>query len=488
VVANKLGIRTGLKSRGARKRNNSLAKVEKEVAREEKHERKERVPDVITPARDAAVAYGFKKVQKGPKFTGNMFAEGGSVGLEHSELLSELPGSVSYSATAVAIQPGLASVFTYGSKVASMFETYEFDYLRIEYTPYCPSSTNGLVMLAMDYDAADTTPATKKDLSLLSGFTQGSCWNRVTVNFDRKMMNRIRHFIRTTGLPSNNDIKFYDSAILYVATVGMATTANVGDITISYRLKLYTPQINSSLFVNAQTAMCVGRVSVASVASSAAVYTNMTWNSGTTNLPFGGANLSTVQWATGLNNTLTFTMPGYYLYCMTGTGMTTAIASGASISFAGPNAAGSSWTQIRSGTDAGGTTWTSFGILVIAGAGTSITNNFTSICSSWTGGTFEGYLAWYQTPNLFTPRVADSPVFKKTQSIHEGKDDEPKQSSSTSAAQTDFDKVYSAAKEAVAAMSNKQRIDHACATQDDLLDSNNPKDLITLLVRRAIGQ
>lgn len=169
--------------------------------------------------------------------------------ITHREYISDISaGSSAFLINTFNVNSGLVSSFPWLSQVASRFESYTFERLNYIYEPMVPTTTPGSIMMAIDFDAADSTPANKVTLMAYSGATRASVFSPVrlsTAQVNRKKMVHER-YVRSGAL-NNGDIKTYDVGNLFVATVGTpAAQTLLGELYVEYTVKLRTPQIQTA--------------------------------------------------------------------------------------------------------------------------------------------------------------------------------------------------------------------------------------------------
>jgi len=171
----------------------------------------------------------------------------------HKEYIGELTtNGVGFAATSYSINPGLSGSFPWLSSIANRFESYLFDDLRYIYEPVCNTTTNGSVMMAIDYDAADPTPSSKAALMSYANATRVSPWARTVFDARRSDLRKfgVQRYVRGTTAPTNTDIKTYDIGNFFAATQGTAAgqAASLGEIYVEYSVRFMTPQISTGVF------------------------------------------------------------------------------------------------------------------------------------------------------------------------------------------------------------------------------------------------
>jgi hypothetical protein len=123
------------------------------------------------------------------------------------------------------------------------YESYVFHSLRFEYMPSVGTTVNGVVVLAVDYDALDPGPADKASLMQTHGAVRGSPWDYTVLQCDRPDLTKLpERYTRKAVWAGNGDLKTYDVGNLFVATHGQAGTTTIGELYVTYDVELRTPQ------------------------------------------------------------------------------------------------------------------------------------------------------------------------------------------------------------------------------------------------------
>lgn len=176
----------------------------------------------------------------------------GDVTVTHREYLRDINGSVPFTVTPIAVNPGLQVSFPWLSSMAVLFESYVFDKLEYEFQTEAPTSSTGTVMAALDYDAGDAAPVSKVQLAAYRRYVRSAPWNNfVQSSLSEDLHKRKSYYVRNGSLPANRDIVLYDVGNLYFATERQADTSVVGELYVSYTVRLMTPQLNDPAVGNA---------------------------------------------------------------------------------------------------------------------------------------------------------------------------------------------------------------------------------------------
>jgi len=304
---------------------------------------------------------------------GKQKASDGRVSVKEREYIGEVSGSVAFGVTSYSINPGLSSIFPWLSLQAPQYESYRFKRLSFIYSSEKSSSTNGSVYLAIDFDAADSSPVSKQEFMANWRAVRSPVWQECCYEVDVKDLHKFNQlFIRQTTV-SGTDIKTYDLGNFLVGTYGMADTSAVGELYVDYEVELITPQYTPPL-LNPRSNKIVssGSVSRAAPFGSSATVTGAlgaTASAATLTIPVPCNLLLEMDF---VGTVLTSTAP-----TVTGTASATQILSGG---FQLPNAAATYGTNI----------W----VVSTSAANQTLIFDFTAACTTLTSATWR--LAQYK--------------------------------------------------------------------------------------------
>lgn len=201
-----------------------------------------------------------------------------SVRIVHSEFVSDVVGSTLFSAVGFAVNPALSQTFAWLSSVALRYERYSFKKLCFHYEPRCSTATAGTIILALDYDAADSAPESKQDVLSYHNKADSAAWQSCKTFVDGPVArNRGSLFTRAGALGAGVDIKTYDLGNLYVCASGHADATVCGELYVDYEVELMIPQVQNSLLAGGFTAS-------AGLAAGALIGTDLAANSILANL------------------------------------------------------------------------------------------------------------------------------------------------------------------------------------------------------------
>lgn len=199
------------------------------------------------PARQvsAPVARGVVRQTGRPKIERS--ARNGDVTVEHREYIREVPGSVAFANSLIPVNPGLSETFPWLSQMAALYESYRFEKLQFEFETEAPTSSPGSLMMAVDYDASDAAAPSKVVLASYRRYIRSPSWAAAhNVSEKEDLSKRASYYVRGAALAPNQDVKLYDVGNLNLATQGQTDTAVIGELYVCYRVKLMTPQLNST--------------------------------------------------------------------------------------------------------------------------------------------------------------------------------------------------------------------------------------------------
>lgn len=195
----------------------------------------------------APLAQGRQRRSSPPSMTQST-SRPGSIRVRHREYIQDVNGSVAFTATTLPVQPGMATGFPWLSTLAQNFESYRFHALKYVYETQKSASTNGTVLLGVDFDATDSAPTTKQQLMSYEGAVRSGVWQECHYVAKPSSLHKFgpEKFNRFAALAANQDIKTYDAGNLFVATQGCADATAIGELYVEYDVELHTPQIQAS--------------------------------------------------------------------------------------------------------------------------------------------------------------------------------------------------------------------------------------------------
>lgn len=191
------------------------------------------------PNLGVAAAYSSSQRSEPPKIT----ASRDECRIVHRELVASIVGSAGFAVPfALPVNPGISAVFNWLSVMAIGWEKYKFNRLSFKYYTRTGSGTPGSMMLAPDYDAADSAPNSEVIASAYEGVAEDAPWKDISC--DMKKLGGVR-YIRSGPLGPNLDIKTYDVAQLFACTVD-GTAIPWGKLWVEYDVTFSVPQLPPS--------------------------------------------------------------------------------------------------------------------------------------------------------------------------------------------------------------------------------------------------
>lgn len=167
----------------------------------------------------------------------------GKVILCHSELVGDIVGTDLFTVSSYNINAGLSSLFLWLSNIAANYESYKFKNLKFRYIPACSTNNNGNIYLSVDFDPTDPIPSTERQLSNYQDTKFCPPWKSET--YDCKLNNlqkRSSYFVRLGPIESGENVSFFDTGNLIVATVG-CSPITLGKLWVDYEVEFSTPEL-----------------------------------------------------------------------------------------------------------------------------------------------------------------------------------------------------------------------------------------------------
>jgi hypothetical protein len=191
----------------------------------------------------------------------------------HREFLANITGSTAFTVSqSIAVNPGLPTSFPWLSSQAQGWESYRFNKLRFCYYTRTGTNVPGSLLMIPDYDAADSAPASEQIASTYEDVSEDAPWKDIVCALRPSAMDSIgpKHFVRTGPLPANQDIKTFDVANLFVATVD-GTAASWGKLWVEYDVEFFTPQLPSLGAITQSATLAAGGGTIAAATPFGAV-------------------------------------------------------------------------------------------------------------------------------------------------------------------------------------------------------------------------
>lgn len=208
-----------------------------------------------TPARSAPVALSAIKRNRVPRVT----QRGNKIVVSHCEYVADVISDVNneFAYDVYDISPGSLDTFPWLSSIAPNYESFRFSKFNVHYKPSCSSTTGGKVVLAVDYDARDsTTNESKATLLQWESSVDSQVWEPVTHVSTVGNLNRVGPTRFISAPAGSSGDRLSSAGTLYVATTSIApavittngppvqyVTVTLGELWIDYEVELLTPQL-----------------------------------------------------------------------------------------------------------------------------------------------------------------------------------------------------------------------------------------------------
>jgi hypothetical protein len=218
---------------------------------------------------EAPIAQGKVSVMSRPQ-TRNL--PNGDIVIRHREYIRDIIGHIGFDALTLAINPGLPNIFPWLSNIAPNYESYIFENLEFDYETQAPTVASGTVVLAIDYDPEDLAPVSKTQAMAYRGSVRCPTWSSSQhKSLKEDLVKRKTYFVRHGILLGGEPVNTYDTGHLNICTQGQADNSVIGELYVSYSIKLMTPQLGNPAVGNAIYGRFTGN-------TAATMFDNMTGN------------------------------------------------------------------------------------------------------------------------------------------------------------------------------------------------------------------
>jgi len=216
------------------------------------------------------------------------------------EQISTVNGSVLFSSSATAVNPGL-SLYTWLSERSLGWEKYMFKRFDVIYIPAeAVTTTPGSIYLAAEYDPKDAAPVSLAAMSTYENQVSGRVFESVRLKFNpRRMNDSVRHKLIRQG-PISGDLSVYDSGRIIVSTISCSDASAIGQLWVDYEIDLISPQVgpvtpsptNNNVYQNTALALASGVVTIVPWDTTILDGLGLTNASGVFTMPYGAYVLS----------------------------------------------------------------------------------------------------------------------------------------------------------------------------------------------------
>lgn len=228
----------------------------------------------------------------------------------HREYLGDIRASSTagaFQVTSYSLNPGLFQTFPWLSSFAQQFDQWRPNglvaFVKTLSSNYSGTTSLGTVILATDYDVEDPPYASKIEMENSEFAVSANASESLVHAIECKPNERSNiYYTRSTSIPANDNLRFFDHGNLQVATSGCVADQLVGELWIAFDITLFKPQLYSSLGNNILFAELNG-----TAATDASPFNTATMSLVSSSLPVYPYNSSTSRTSISLtNNSITF--------------------------------------------------------------------------------------------------------------------------------------------------------------------------------------
>jgi hypothetical protein len=138
------------------------------------------------------------------------------------------------------INPRNSTLFPWLSGLANNFDLFYFTNLSFEWVPFCPTSTAGEVVMAIDYDVTDPAPQTTTRLGSYAGAISSQIYMPSTCVFrnESTLMKNHKYFCSAV----DDTDRFNSPGKFYLMDRSGTDIANAGVLWVNYVVSLFNPE------------------------------------------------------------------------------------------------------------------------------------------------------------------------------------------------------------------------------------------------------
>jgi hypothetical protein len=173
----------------------------------------------------------------------------------HREFVADITSSVDFESKSYNINPGNSLLFPWLSGPAASFESYEIKGMIAEFKTTSATSigsTNtalGTLVMSTQYDVNKPAFTDKRSMEAYE-YTVSTvpCESAIhPIECDPSQLVLDKLYVTSAGVSAStvNDPRFHNLGVFQVATVGMQSASVIGELWVSYKIRLYMPQLPS---------------------------------------------------------------------------------------------------------------------------------------------------------------------------------------------------------------------------------------------------
>lgn len=183
------------------------------------------------------------------------FKNHGTITFSHREFVSDINSTTGFNNQSYPINPGNSTLFPWLSTIAKNFEQYEFLGLIFEFKSTSATAVGsvntglGTVIMATDYDVLDSKYGDKRAMEVSEFSTSAAPYQSQIhpIECDPKQNVMKQLFIQPGNSVSAyvDDPRFSALGNFQIATSGMQAVSTIGELWVSYHVRLLKPQLES---------------------------------------------------------------------------------------------------------------------------------------------------------------------------------------------------------------------------------------------------
>ncbi len=177
----------------------------------------------------------------------------------HREYLGDINGTAAFTNNTYPLNPGMASTFPWLSSVAANYQQYKFHGLIFEFRPlitdFVTNGAPGVVVMATNYNSDETAYVSRQEMENSEYAVSVKPTNNLVhmVECATPQTQLPIKNVRTTPVPTGQDLRVYDQGLFQFATQANPTQ-DLGELWVSYCVEFFKPVLSlENLLVPAQS-------------------------------------------------------------------------------------------------------------------------------------------------------------------------------------------------------------------------------------------
>jgi len=197
----------------------------------------------------------FNKGMDVPQFATAPGDETGALHITHTEYVQDILGTTAFTNQAFPINPGDPGVFPWLSQLAANYDEFEFSGLMFHYKSVSGDLSTasvqlGTIIMATNYNAGAPLFSSKQTMMEYSGASRVKVSDDLTCGVEcdkNKGAGGGIMYVAVSGtVPDGQDVKTYFPGVFQIATNQCASTVQVGELWVSYKVCLRKPKLTVS--------------------------------------------------------------------------------------------------------------------------------------------------------------------------------------------------------------------------------------------------